>query len=54
MEDIREVRLASWVGGMRLFIGGGSLGGGRAVAYELLHSNVTGYYWGLYHELTNL
>ena len=37
LEDSREVRSASWGGGMGVVIGGGGIGGGRDVVYEGTH-----------------
>ena len=53
-EDIRDVRSTSQVGGMGVVIGGGVIGGGRAVAYKGIHLEATGYHCGLYCEPPNL
>ena len=44
-EDIRDVSLASWVGGMGVVIGGGCLGGGEAVENDGIHLEVAGYHF---------
>ena len=53
-EDSRDVISESWRGGMVLISGDGGLGGGRAVAYEGIYLEATGYNYGVYNKSTNL
>ena len=53
-EDIRDVISASREGGMGVVIGGRGIVGDRDVAYEVINSEETGYYCGVYHEPPNL
>ena len=47
-EDIRDVRLASWGGGVVMVIDGRGLGGGGDVANEGVFLEATGYHCGIY------